>query len=258
MTQAAPAHFRPALYGRRFSDDTAPASGTKIWMLSFTDIMALMLTFFVMTFAMSDPDDQKVSDFMQALRGQISVAEGPLRTLGPHDVLEIRKVTLRHGLDLQYLKTLLDTQIAAVPALARVQIAPHEDGLILALPHDLLFAPGKNTLQADGAAAVRALAHLLRGLKNRIEIVGHTDPRAVRALKPFESNWGLSLARARAVDEALRANGYTRSSTVRGASSARYDSLSQTLPESERLKYARRVDIVIVADDGKVLPRLGQ
>ncbi len=251
-------YFKPQLYGRRFSDDTEPASSSSIWIVSFTDIMALILTFFVMTFAMSDPQDHNTRDFISGLRGEMGMTEGALRNAGTLDVIEIKKVTLRNGLDLDYINSLISTQIKTTPALSRVQIFKQNNNLILSLPQDLLFAPGKNQITTGGQAALKSLGILLHGLRNRIEVIGHTDPRAFKVSGISKSNWALSLVRAQAVSAALQKAGYQLPIVIRGASSGRYEELPGTIPESERLKYARRVDILILSDDGKVLPRLGQ
>jgi hypothetical protein len=50
----------------------------------------------------------------------------------------------------------------------------------------------------------------------------------------------------------LNSVGYKRAITVRGLSSARYDQLPDSVPEDERLNYARRVDIVLLENDGNV------
>ena len=46
--------------------------------------------------------------------------------------------------------------------------------------------------------------------------------------------------------------GYRRPMIVRGMSSARYDELPDTLPDQQRLDLSRRVDIVVMTDDGRL------
>ena len=45
--------------------------------------------------------------------------------------------------------------------------------------------------------------------------------------------------------------GYSRDVIVRGMSSARYDELPSTVPEQQRLDLSRRVDLVVMEDDGR-------
>jgi len=83
-------------------------------------------------------------------------------------------------------------------------------------------------------------------------VVGHTDPRPVRG-GAFASNWELSLARAANVAAVLENVGYKRAITVRGHASARYYDLPETMSNQERLDLSRRVDVVVMEDDGKRL-----
>ena len=80
--------------------------------------------------------------------------------------------------------------------------------------------------------------------------MGHTDPRPITSDR-FASNWELSLSRAANIAAVLENVGYDRPVTVRGYASARFDDISETVPISERLDLSRRVDIVIMEDDGR-------
>ena len=124
--------------------------------------------------------------------------------------------------------------------------------LVLSLPSDILFESGQAEIGVDGQRAIFALGNILSRIKNRIEVIGHSDPQPiVNAGGPFSSNWALSLSRALSVASSLNAAGYKRPVIVRGLASARYDELSESLPEEQRLDLSRRVDLVIMKDDGR-------
>jgi len=73
---------------------------------------------------------------------------------------------------------------------------------VVTLSADALFAPGTAELQPQQRERLRRVAQALRGLPGRIEVVGHTDDRALESLR-FPSNWHLSRERAKAVAAAL-------------------------------------------------------
>ncbi|WP_025898734.1 OmpA family protein [Sneathiella glossodoripedis] len=90
------------------------------------------------------------------------------------------------------------------------------------------------------------LGESLRYVKNRVEVYGHTDP--VQAKNPTEetlSNWGLSLARALSVSEALRRAGYGYDIRVFGMADTRFFELASVETKEKKYALARRVDIVI-------------
>ena len=106
-------------------------------------------------------------------------------------------------------------------------------------------------VKTEGKRALFSLGGLLARIRNRIEIVGHSDPRPItNESAQYASNWELSLARAASVANILSQVGYRREVTARGMSSARYDELPASMPEQKRLDLSRRVDIVVMRDDG--------
>ena len=127
-----------------------------------------------------------------------------------------------------------------------------KDRLIISLPQNLLFDAGQDTVKTEGKRALFVLGEMLSRIKNRIEVVGNSDPRPIGPNnQTFDSNWELSLSRATQVANILTQVGYRRNMIVRGMSSARYDELPETIPESRRLDLSRRVDIVVLKDDGR-------
>ncbi len=230
------------------NDDEGPS----LWLITFTDIMALMLTFFVLLYSMSVPEEEKWEDISNSVTKGFSKFYSPQYFQGPQDALSIEKLDLSEALDLQYLQTLLEKVISNDEGLKDIVIIPQDNRLIISLPQDLLFEVGKDEVSVRGQKALFALGGSMARIRNRIEIVGHTDPRPVSEgnTNGFSSNWGLSLSRAAQVSNILQQVGYRRNIIVRGISSARYDELPATMDEEQRLDLARRVDIVVMSDDG--------
>jgi len=79
---------------------------------------------------------------------------------------------------------------------------------------------------------------------NQIGVNGHTDPSLPSGQSGFKTNWELSVARSAAVANALRGSGYTDDIIAFGYADSRYAQLPK-IPEAEREKLGRRVDIVI-------------
>lgn len=222
-----------------------------LWLITFTDIMALMLTFFVLLYSMSVPDEEKWEGFSSAFDKGFSRFKSAQWNKGTQDTISIDKVDLSHALDLNYLEALVDDVIDGDERLKDVVLMPQGNRLILSLPTALLFEAGQADVIVEGQRALFSLGGALSRIKNRIEVIGHADPRPITNEDgPYRSNWHLSLVRAANVSAVLENVGYTRPVTVRGLSSARYHELSDSVSEDERLSLARRVDIVIMKDDG--------
>jgi len=227
-------------------------SSSHLWLLSFTDVMALMLTFFVLLFAMSKPRTQDWSDVTSSLHQELNRFYGALGNKGPEDTISLGKINFNRALDINYLRVVIESMVKEDRALDAVTFTVQPDRLILSLPQDFLFDTGKTNIKESGSRAIYALGGTLSRIKNRIEIIGHADPRPVQgSAGPYDNNWELSLARAASVAGLLESVGYKRDIAIRGLSSGRYQDLAGIVKnEAERLGISRRVDIVILDNDG--------
>ncbi len=187
-------------------DAVQPEAPTTPWMLTFADLVSLMLTFFVLMFALSGV---KAEPF-QALAASLSHALNPplVRPAESGPALRnVDRVATRPGDELPYLAGLLGNVIAEVPALKGATLALYDDRLELVLPPQAVFGEGAGVSPA-ARPAISALAQALGGIGNRVTV-------AVRA-----PDWTLALARAGALANALRAAGLDRALRVNGAAAA--------------------------------------
>jgi chemotaxis protein MotB len=218
--------------------------GGASWLVTLVDLVSLMLAFFVLRFAMTTLDTPR----FQEAAGAISLVLGQQVSVvdqAPPEQLGVETQRVRRGFPLGYLEPVLDAKMAEDPILRQAVIARAGERLVIALPADLLFASGADTLGADARRAVGVLSTALSTLPNRVDVVGHADPQPLRSGGRYASNWELSLARADAVAQHLKATGYPRQPVVEGVGSSRFPQVAPTLPIARRFVLARRVDIVI-------------
>lgn len=233
------------------SGSRPPAGPGVPWMVTFVDLSALLITFMVMIFAMSAMEEE----VWEKLRLRFTEGDDlrPTVTLTlPEAPIPLRPSTALLGPNLDYLAGVLRQSMPEDGRLGEVEIERLEDRLVISLPTRLLFAPGEIVLDAAGQRAVAGLAASLRNIDNRIEVVGHADPRPVP--ERIGSNWELSLGRAMAVAALIEGAGYRRPLVARGHGDSHF---AQTAPDrsgEQRLDLARRVDIVIHQDLGEALP----
>lgn len=241
--------YRSLRRRRTRAGDTDEGSG--VWLISFTDVMALMLTFFVLLFAMSNPKEEHWENFTETMQYNFNKYFGQAHNRGMNEGTSVTRIDFSRALDLSYLQTIIDTMLAKEESLAGIVMIRQGSNLVISLPQDLLFAAGKAEVTVEGSRALYTVGEMLGRIKNRIEIVGHTDPRPVTATAAtFPSNWDLSIARASSVAAILEQVGYTRPVVIRGQAAGRYADLPEGMSETERLDLARRVDIVVMEDDG--------
>lgn len=235
-------------------DDDGPEEKGMTWLITFTDIMGLMLTFFVMMFSMSVPKQEKFSEMMAAMNSELNPFYGQAQQAGPENAPDIAKINFNAALDLGYLKLLINAAIERDPVLAsNVTLTQNGDAMVMALPRALSFDSGQAVVKESGARPLFNLGEVFSRMKNKIDLVGHADPLALNPAEAgaYASGWELSLARAAAVAASLDKVGYTEPVTIRGASDGSYGDLNEIVDKNERLDLSRRVDIVIMNHDGR-------
>lgn len=220
------------------------------WMVTFTDLIALMLTFFVMLFAMMKVDEQHWQGLTSSLAERLDGIQGPPVAL-PRYARDSEATELAPATDLDYLGALIAGQLAQRTDAGAYRLERGADSLVVRLPLRLAFAPGDSEPRAAAAAAMNTLAGTLRHLNNRVELAGYAagdEPTA-----PYASAWELSLLRAEAVAGVLRAAGYQRPIAVLGygpgggLDGGLYGGLDAG-PD----RAGGRVDLIIHADAGAV------
>ncbi len=227
----------------RPTPERRPAATSTAWMVTFADMIMLLITFFVLLFSMSQVKTEKWQAVVEALSGRLNPESADAK-IGPFAERNVRRVFEPKLLGLDYLDTMLAEKAADEPLLAQSVIQRLQDRLVISLPGEAFFAPGSAQLAADARAAVAALGSLLRYVDNRVDVTGHTHPAAPPSAG-FRSPWELSLARALAVAEVLREAGLSQPITAFGLADSRFHELSPALPEWRRRQLARRVDVVL-------------
>lgn len=179
------------------------------WMVTFSDLMSLMLTFFVLMISMSTLDQTKLknisSEFNRALlllnagAGTEALEAPPLKQhLGPKVSPREMMLALRqHSISIFKHSTLSH----------KVTTLVLRDRLILRINNVTLFAPGRADLSPRHVKAMKQLARMLAVSPGEIRVDGYSDHSELLKNGPFPDTWSLSLARAASVLRALEAGG---------------------------------------------------
>lgn len=218
------------------------------WLITFADVTAVMVAFFVLLFSMTEVNNEKWRGAVDAFDRQFRIAD--VQSVSrPVAQVNITQLLSEEGLDLRYLEQIVAQHAREHPGLRDARVENMGDRLLLSLPNTLLFDNASVGLKEGGREVLFLLGGTLAGLENAITVIGHSDPRPLRGTS-YASNWELSLARAAQVARALAAAGYKRDIRVIGLGSGRYGELDPALSERERNSLARRVEIVIEPDTG--------
>lgn len=217
------------------------------WLISFTDLIMLMLAYFILLYAVSQPSEKPWKEASESIRMRFGGDQSMTVVTGNPGANDANNAWKSEnsdpGLDLRYLFSLLQKQVSANPALKDVVLAPGKDAVIIALPVTTTFEPGNDRLSATGDEMIKQLTPILIRLPNKIEVTGHADSNMINSDGRFGSNWHLSLARASAVTASLQRYGYKDGLLTSGRGTEDMDLLPKNLPDNVRNEMARRVDL---------------
>ena len=219
------------------------------WLLTFADVTALLLAFFVMLFSMSDLQTERWATIASQVSTQETLAADQVVPI-PQATETVGAVKVIEALPLEYLANVLQEKLSEDEILKRAVLHRLDRLVIVSLPSDALFPPGKAELTDQAHEALFRLGGVISTLGNKIDVHGHTDPDPTTD-SDYDSKWAMSIARAITVAKKFRETGYVRKITMLGLADSRFTHLDPNLPEETRNRLARRVDVVVHPTTGE-------
>jgi chemotaxis protein MotB len=234
--------------------EAGSASGE--WIVTYSDMVTLMLCFFVALFNPDEADPAQIAAMVSAFNntglgasfGGNTLSVGKSADLG-NTIMSLPSMDRGRSLGTALKKAVSLFQVEARSN--KVRVTHDERGLIISLASDAFFNPASARINIEETRDILLrLGTLLasdevKGRKFRIE--GHTDDTPVDPDGPWESNWELSTRRSINVLHYL---------TGIGVEESRFQvaGFADTVPISrndtpEGRAYNRRVDVVIL-DEG--------
>lgn len=219
-------------------------SNPNSWMVIFADLLALLLTFFVLMFSMSSVQVQEWQALVTSLSERLNPERAFIQEIDWNKIDEAL-VFEEQALNLDYLKNVFEEKLSHDPILTRSTVTVLDDRLAISLPSDLIFELGQAELAADARGAMLELGEALRSIDNEVIVVGHSDLAPISG-RLYPTNWELSLVRALSIAKLIRSGGYRGNIEAYGNGSSRFNELDESIPLDERYHLARRVDVIVL------------
>lgn len=210
--------------------------GSPAWMATFSDLMNLLLCFFVLLFSMSTVSEEKFEMVVASLQSKLSIFEQGSTSIGEGSMVGggIRQLEFLDNyynelanskndqeskeegdLKEQYAEEALKESEGmaeniqeAVDQLGvsnAVEIEFDEQYVMLNLSGAILFESGKSDVMPEAELILKKVAIVLGQYdKNIIEVEGHTDNVPISSKSKYESNDVLSMYRALSVADLIR------------------------------------------------------
>lgn len=160
------------------------------WMMSYGDMMTLLLVFFVLIVSISEIDAVKLQMVTQSMRNAISGEEAKVPTLK-----EIQQ---------EVKQSVYDLNLEEV-----VEVERNKNGIQLMLKGESFFPSGSATLFKNTHYFLDEIVWQILKTPYLVSVEGHTDNIPIKT-RMFPSNWELSAARAAAVVRYFESKGLPR------------------------------------------------
>ena len=223
-----------------------PPEGAPLWVLTYGDMMSLLLTFFILLVAMSEI---KKEDQFRAVVESVQRAFGMKGGGAKLPTIEDPDTSLLKILDeiqLQQRRKKHQSE-ADDPGIEGRQVK------VTRVREDLKFVVGGYITFESGSADLgeRAREHLLKvsrllaGHRNKIELRGHTATAELVDLEKFSDLRDLGYARAKAVEDFLVTRCRIKPERIRLISSSDREPLRKAVYTEHQLQPNRRVEILV-------------
>lgn len=254
-----------------------PPKGSPAWMATFSDLMNLLLCFFVLLFSMSTVDAEKFEMVIASLQSSMSILPAGGTSIGDGDLIAAGVSQLEfldsYYNDLANSKSQNETEtegestveeayeaegLAESEQMAEdienaikqygiqdmVEVDFNAEYVQLSLSGAVLFDSGKAELVKEAYPVVDKISTILEKYKkNIIEIEGHTDNVPINSAK-YEDNNVLSMYRALSVADYLRSKKKLNPAYVKSSGRGEYVPVADNKTAEGRARN-RRVEIKI-------------
>lgn len=234
---------------RRRQDNSNSGSSTGNWLTTYSDLVTLLLAFFVLLFSMSEIDAEKFRSIMSSFQGGTGVFEGE-KTLEPlpNPPEVISDLNLDDNLEI--LKEYLEEYADSLGLGNRINVEIEERGIVIRFMDNIFFDSGSATVKEESFKILESVAEILNReefINRQIKVEGHTDTDPIIRSINFPTNWELSSARATNVLRYLVENANIGGERISSSGYSYYRNIAPNDTDENKVKN-RRVDVIILRD----------
>lgn len=240
----------------------APEGGhDERWVISYADLVTLLLGFFIILYASAEVDARKIEDLSIGLARAFNVpvkdgvGGGSVLFDGGAGLIPGDINTGRIELDIEAISRALQEGIDRAGVQGELRLSADEDRITIRLADNLIFAPASADIRPQALALLRVVGDVVADYPNEVRVEGHTDNVPVGTDR-YPSNWELSSARATAVLRFLVDETAIDGSRIFAAGYGEFRPIAPNLtPEGRALN--RRADVVLLYPPARITPAAG-
>lgn len=235
---------------RRRAQAKSDGSSADLWLVTYSDMVTLLLAFFVLMLSFSTVDVERFQRTILSLQQALGILTGG-RTVVSEPEMDMgglmkdrRHLESVQTQQLLSVKTRIQQLLEGAELDGDVDFSLTERGLALSFADQVLFPSGRADLRPEAREILDVVIPVLEDIPNLLRVEGHTDNVPINTPR-FPSNWELSAARATNVLRYFLANGGMRPVRLSAAGYGEYRPVASNETVEGRARN-RRVDVVIL------------
>lgn len=194
-------------------------SGAPAWMVTFSDLMTLLLTFFVLLLSMSTMETTRVkkgtASIREAFTGRLIVSEPYSEFVPVPSPVQLQKILRSRkpessGKETEKFEKMskeIQAAIAKEVVEGTVKMEQRNERILIELPEKTTFPSGSDAIKPSMIPILEKIADVMKDQNVSIIIAGHTDNVPI-GNSHFRSNWDLSAERAVSVAHIMLKDGH--------------------------------------------------
>lgn len=176
---------------RKKRGEDGGGGGSPGWMTTFSDLMTLLLTFFILMYSMSNLDTDKFKSVALSFQSILSGSAGESILSEQDSIIEFTEQYMEN----KELYDKVSDYLDAGELGENVSVSMNAKGVFVEMKDAILFEPGSASLKVEGIDVLKQLEDLINDFDNELVVEGYTDDVPESSAR-FPTNWELSTARA--------------------------------------------------------------
>jgi len=231
--------------------DEEHEGGMERWLLTYSDMITLLLALFVVLYALSSLNKVKYAEFAKGLRTSFNNGKSQPSSSRTKSAPKPGKNKVKGEASLSALEKQIKQALQKAGLIHDVQISVKARGLIVSLVTGRTFySTDSASLSPIGEEVVDVAGTVIAQHSNLVNVDGYTDNEPILG-GPYTSNWQLSAQRAVVVVLRLQDNAHVNPTQLYAVGFGQYHPVVPNDSPANQAKN-RRVDIVISPPGDKV------
>lgn len=218
------------------------------WVVSYADFVTMLLALFMVMYAVSQIDNQKLVQFQAKMQNTFTSSDKNKNVTKYQEQIQeslqsnlVKNNQFNDTKGTEALEKLFSDNVSQTKA---IKLIKEDRGLVVRINDTMLFDEGSANIKPEAEKTLEQITKVLTKIDNPVIIEGHTDSMPIKNTK-YPSNWELSTARATNIIPFVMKNNKISPKRLCAVGYGEYIPIADNTSISGRM-LNRRVDIIIL------------